>query len=113
KNSNPIEIEIAHMLTRVIVFGTIVAFVTWGSRQALRLWAVQQALLIDAQERVGGLSLFAALKGAGGLTRQDITTVTSALVGRPKSAPITEAAPPIAPVEAIAKILSKLGKDKS
>ena len=39
--------EIAQAITRVVLFGTIVAFVIWGLRQAMRLWAIQQQLLID------------------------------------------------------------------
>jgi hypothetical protein len=54
-----------------------IAFVIWGLRQALRLWAVQKDLHIDAQERLGMLSIFAALKGAGWLKREDVTTLVN------------------------------------
>src|SRR5215470_1707189 len=86
--------EIAQAITRVVLFGTIIAFVIWGLRQAMRLWAIQVQLLIDAQERLGILAAFISLKTAKWLSAEDMTAVITALVHNPRSTSITEAPSP-------------------
>ena len=105
--------EIAQAITRVVLFGTIVAFVIWGLRQAMRLWAIQQQLLIDAQERLGILAAFISLKTAKWLSAEDMTVVITALVHNPRSSSVTEAPSPTTPVDALMQLVAKAAQEKT
>jgi hypothetical protein len=101
---------IVQAITRVVLFGTLIAFVIWALRQVLRLWAVHEELRNNATERVGMLSMFAAIKGAGWLGPEDVTAIVTALFRRARSAPVVEAPPPPTPFETIAKQVTETAK---
>jgi Family of unknown function (DUF6161) len=74
-----VNLAIARAISHILLFGTIVGFFIWGLRQVVRLWAYHEDLYRQAREKAAMLHTFAALRGAGWLTPEDVNVVVRAV----------------------------------
>lgn len=105
-------LAIAKALSHVLLFGTIVGFFIWGLRQVVRLWAYHEDLYRQAREKAAMLHTFAALKGAGWLTPQDVHVIVRAVFRVITLSAVTGTDAPATPYEALVKQIEAIKGEK-
>jgi hypothetical protein len=107
--SEGVIVEAIRAAQRILVLGTLLAFIVWWLRQKLRDLRAHEHLAEDAAERVTMIETYAAMRAAG-LQDANLGTVLTALY-RPAMGGFSEDSGPVLPLEILLKSVGgTLGK---
>ena len=104
-SANPARDEIADLLRRALLFGTLLAISVWWLRQQLRDLRSHEHLAEDAAERVTMIETYAAMRAVG-LQDKDLAPILTALY-RPAVTGLIDDSGPVLPIEVLMKGLEK------